>query len=137
MTSPRKLPDNYRFVQELIHEHGSGTHLTPSDLLALARRRRPSFGYATLYRALGRLRDLGLIAEVSLPGADAAAYEAVAPEHAHFRCARCGLIADVPFALPPATLREIAERERIDVTGVAITFNGVCADCRAPSPTAS
>jgi len=137
MTSPRKLPENYRFVQDLIHEHGTRTHLTPSDLLALARFRRPRFGYATLYRALGRLRDLGLVAEVSLPGADAAVYEAVASEHAHFRCARCGLIADVPFALSPATLREIATRERIDVTGAAISFNGVCADCRVPSPIAS
>ena len=45
-------------------------------MLALARFRRPRFGYATLYRALGRLRDLGLVAEVSLPGADAAVYEA-------------------------------------------------------------
>lgn len=129
-SNSRRLPENYQFVYELLKRHAAGTHLSPGEILIEVRRSRPRFGYATLYRALARLRDLGLISEVAIAGAEAAAYEPAAPDHAHFRCTGCGRIDDVPFTLAPSTVREIAERQHVDVIGVTLTFNGICADCR-------
>ena len=76
-TSRRRpaLPKNYQLIYEIVERSGIGRHLTSSDIYAKALKRRPGIGFSTVYRGLERLRDLGMVSELHVPGTDAAAYE--------------------------------------------------------------
>jgi Fe2+ or Zn2+ uptake regulation protein len=127
--SARSLPQNYRLIYEIVAESGIGRHLTPSEIYAKAIERRPGIGFSTVYRGLERLRKLGLVSELSMPGVDAAAYEPSGPRHAHFRCSECGKIEDVPYAIPPRTIKALALRHGFKIESERLTFDGRCRMC--------
>lgn len=129
MTPP--LPKNYRLIYEIVEKSGIGRHLTPTEIYAKARKRRPGIGISTVYRGLERLRDRGLVSELHVPGSDAATYEPAGPPHAHFRCGRCGQIQDVAFAIPAQTLNALARQHRFKIETERVTFQGRCAACKA------
>jgi Fe2+ or Zn2+ uptake regulation protein len=124
------LAKNYRLVHEIVQEQGPGVHLTMADVHELALRRRGGLGFTTVYRALNKLRDLGLVSEIMLPGADRAYYEAVAPAHAHFRCDNCGRVDDIEYLPPERSVREIAGRYDIEIRETLLSLHGRCAACR-------
>jgi len=124
------MTKNHRIVLEVVRERGRGTHLSMNDVHALARESQPRIGFTTVYRALARLRDEGLVAEIRLPGADAAYFEPAGPSHAHFRCSRCGAVRDITYALPPGATEDIARREGVDIRDISLSFHGTCANCR-------
>lgn len=123
------LPKNYQLIFDIVEESGVGRHLTPSDIYAKARRRQAGIGFSTVYRGLERLRDLGLVAELHVPGVDAATYEPAGPRHAHFRCSKCGAIEDVAYAIPARTLRTLAQEHGFEIDGERVSFEGRCARC--------
>jgi Fur family transcriptional regulator, ferric uptake regulator len=123
------LPKNYQLIYEIVEESGIGRHLTPAQIYAKAFKRRPGIGFSTVYRGLERLRDLGLVSELSVPGADAAAYEPAGPHHAHFRCTACGEIEDVAYAIPARTLKLLARKHGFKIEGERVTFDGRCEAC--------
>ncbi len=72
MASPKQppLPKNYRLIYDIVEASGAGRHLTSSEIYAKARKRRPGIGFSTVYRGLERLRNLGLVSELHVPGVD-------------------------------------------------------------------
>ena len=133
MASPVQppLPKNYQLIYDIVATSGIGCHLTPSEIYAKARERRPGIGFSTVYRGLQRLRDSGLVSELVVPGAESATYEPAGPRHAHFRCAACGVVEDVAYAIPKRTLRALAQQHGLEITTDVVTFEGRCAACRA------
>lgn len=125
------LPKNYRLIYEIVEESGIGRHLTSSEIYAKALKRRPGIGVSTVYRGLERLRDLGLVSELHIPGADGAAYEPAGPRHAHFRCNACGNIEDVAYAVPTRTIKALASQHGFKIESERLTFVGRCAACGA------
>jgi Fe2+ or Zn2+ uptake regulation protein len=123
------LPKNYQLIYQIVQESGIGRHLRSSEIYAMARKRRPGIGLTTVYRGLERLRDLGFVSELQVPGADAAVYEPSGPRHAHFRCSECGTISDVAFALPARTLDKIAAQHGFEIQRERVTFEGRCPRC--------
>jgi Fe2+ or Zn2+ uptake regulation protein len=113
-----------------VHEHGLGQHLTTADVHALAKKAQPAIGFTTVYRALNRLRRLGLVAEVRVPGADVTYYESPAEPHAHFRCDVCGRIDDLDFRLPADAVARLAGLHGVEVRETLVTLSGRCAACR-------
>jgi Fe2+ or Zn2+ uptake regulation protein len=125
-----RLAKNYRLVNEILREQGPGMHMSVADVHALAQKRRPGIGFTTVYRALARLRTLGLVSEILLPGADSAFYEPAASPHAHFRCEVCGTVHDINYVLSQRTVDELARKHDADVTDVSLTLHGRCANCK-------
>ncbi len=125
-----RLPKNYQLIHDIVQDSGRGRHLTVSDVFAQATARRPGIGYSTVYRGLGRLRELGLISEIVVPGALSATYEPAAERHAHFFCTSCGAIEDVDYALPARVLRSVADTSGFEVAAGSVTFEGLCRNCR-------
>jgi Fur family transcriptional regulator, ferric uptake regulator len=123
------LPKNYQLIYEIVEESGFGRHLTSSEIYAQALKRRPGIGFSTVYRGLERLRDLGLVSELNVPGVDAATYEPSGPRHAHFRCSECGEIEDVAYAIPARTLKTLALEHGFKIESERVTFEGRCAAC--------
>ncbi len=129
-TANLRLAKNYRLVNDILREQERGTHLSVADLYALARARRPGIGFTTVYRALARLRELGLVSEILLPGADNAYYEMATSAHAHFLCERCGSVCDVHYVLSPGIIEDLAQKHDAQINDVSLTLHGLCATCR-------
>jgi len=125
-----RLAKNYQLVYEIVRAQGRGRHLATADVFDMAKRRRLGIGYTTVYRALARLRDSGLICEILLPGADSAYYEVAGEAHAHFRCDRCGHVADVDYVPSKRVVAELAKRHEFEVSDVLLSLHGRCARCR-------
>lgn len=124
-----RLPGNHHLIHEVVCELPPGAHATVGEVFAAARQRRPRIGFSTVYRALARLRDLGLVAEVRVPGRGPAVYEPSRSSHAHFLCDRCGTVDDVDYALPAPILDEIAQRCGKGIAGAFLTLHGTCGRC--------
>lgn len=123
------LPKNYQLIYTIVEESGIGRHLTSAEIYSKALKRRPGIGYSTIYRGLERLRDLGLVSELFVPGTDAATYEPSGPPHAHFRCSECGTIEDVAYAVPARTRKTLAQDHGFEIESERVTFEGRCAAC--------
>jgi Fe2+ or Zn2+ uptake regulation protein len=124
-----RLAKNHAIVYDVMRAHGIGTHLTAAQVFDQAKARRPSIGETTVYRALARLRELGLLSEISLPGSDSAYYELAGNAHAHFKCARCGRVDDVDYVLAPSVIDELARKHAADIGEVQLSLHGICASC--------
>jgi Fe2+ or Zn2+ uptake regulation protein len=124
------LPKNYQLVYDIVEESGVGRHLTTAEIYAEALKRKPGVGFSTVYRGLERLRDLGLVSELYVPGADAATYEPAGLRHAHFRCSTCAIIEDVDFAIAPGTIKKLALQHGFSIKNESVTFEGLCARCK-------
>lgn len=131
--SGARLAKNYQLVYEIIQEQASGTHLAMPEVHALARARRSSIGFTTVYRALTRLRELGLVSEIRLPGASGAVYEPIRPGHAHFRCDACGRIDDIEYRPSASAVRGIARQAGVEISEVVLSLHGRCSACRTPA----
>ena len=125
------LAKNYRLVHEIVLEQGRGVHLTMTDVHQLARRKKRTIGFTTVYRALTRLRDLGLVSEIVLPGAGSAYYEPAGAMHAHFRCDACGKVDDVEYVPPKRSVQELSRRYGIEVRETLLSLHGLCKTCLA------
>ena len=129
MAKHAKLPTNYQLVREVVDESGPGRHMTMGDVFGEAVRRRPRIGFTTVYRGLIRLRDLGLIAEIHVPGAESATFEPAGPRHAHFRCTVCGRIEDVAYAVSARARAQVAAEQHAIIDDSVVTFRGRCKRC--------
>ncbi|MCX2184805.1 transcriptional repressor [Streptomyces sp. SKN60] len=118
-----------RVVAEVLD--GEHIHLTADEVLARATARLPEISRATVYNTLGELVSLGEVIEVSGVGR-AKRYDPNAHrDHQHLVCAGCGTVRDVH---PEGDLLEglpAAERFGFTVTGVEITYRGLCPVCGA------
>ncbi|MEO6913215.1 MAG: Fur family transcriptional regulator [Candidatus Baltobacteraceae bacterium] len=128
---PARLAKNYRLVYDVVAEQGIGTHLAMADVHALARRRQPSIGFTTVYRALARLREMDLISEILLPGADSAYYEPSGEAHAHFRCDVCGKVEDVNYRLNKRIVADLARKQGVEIKEVLLSLHGRCSACKS------
>ena len=132
--APQRLAKNYRLIHDIVRRQGRGIHLSVADVYARAKKRRPGIGFTTVYRALARLRDLALISEIRLPGAEGVYYEAAGEAHAHFRCDLCGCVKDIPYVPSKRIVAQLAQRNAIEVKDVLLSLHGRCASCREREP---
>ena len=126
----KRLPNNYRLINDIVHQQPPGTHLSMADVYAIAKARRQRIGFTTVYRALSRLRDLGAIAEIRLPGADSAYYEAAGDAHVHFRCDICCCVKDIAYVPSKRVVTQLAKQHRIEVNDILLSLHGRCTNCR-------
>ena len=100
--------------------------LTPNEICAQARRRIPSLGIATVYRALKQLVAEGQVRVIELPGL-APHYESADRHHHHFfLCQECERLFDLSGCLQEVTsLAPSGFRVRQH----EIVLYGECASC--------
>jgi Fur family ferric uptake transcriptional regulator len=109
---------------------GSNEHFSLDELLEAARARDSGIGYATVYRTLKLLTELGLAHELRF-GEGQTRYEAAdVDHHDHLLCTRCGAI--VEFEEPEIeTLQiDVARRHGFRLETHRMELYGVCARCQ-------
>ncbi|ARU63389.1 hypothetical protein CBW65_22145 [Tumebacillus avium] len=85
---------------------------------------------ATVYNTLHRLKELGVIRELSY-GDMSSRYDGNDSEHAHLVCEGCGKVSDVPC--PPKSSLEMPELAALGyaVGSYRLEFYGICPSCQA------
>ncbi|MFF1413276.1 Fur family transcriptional regulator [Streptomyces sp. NPDC058289] len=122
-----RMTSQRRVVAEVLD--GDHVHLTADEVHARAVERLPEISRATVYNALGELVSLGEVMEVTTDGR-AKRYDPNAHHpHQHLVCSGCGLIRDVHPTGDPLAGLPTEERFGFAVSGVEVTYRGLCASC--------
>lgn len=122
-----RMTSQRRVVAEVLD--GDHVHLTADEVHARAVERLPEISRATVYNALGELVSLGEVLEVTTDGR-AKRYDPNAHHpHQHLVCSGCGLIRDVHPDGDPLAGLPAEERFGFTVSGVEVTYRGLCASC--------
>ena len=115
-----------------VYEELSARHDHPSaeTLYAALKKDYPSLSLATVYKTLQTLAEMGVVARVDSPSAQAR-YDAIVQTHHHAVCSACGKIEDLFDArldkLPaPSTTGFVP-------SGHSVHFHGLCAKCAKPA----
>lgn len=126
-----RLSAQRRAVAEVLV--GPHVHLSAEEILDRARRRLPEVSRATVYNTLNELVAMGELGEVDVVDGPKRYDPNVRERHDHLVCDGCNAIRDVPArgrapALPDAV------RAGYLVSGVEVTYRGLCPDCAARHP---
>lgn len=104
---------------------GNPHHPTVEDIAGDVRSIAPGVSLSTVYKILNEFAELGLVREVSLPGA--VRFDPNTDEHMHLVCEGCGGITDIE--IPPG-LRETIERSGItDPERIDVLVRTTCVTC--------
>jgi Fur family ferric uptake transcriptional regulator len=113
---------------------GSTGHLSLDELLALARERDEGIGYATVYRTLKLLTDLGLAHERQFSDGHTRYEPADDEHHDHLICTRCGAIVEFEEPAIEALQEAVAARHGYLLRSHRMELYGLCPRCHAASP---
>jgi Fur family transcriptional regulator, ferric uptake regulator len=131
-------------LREAGHRSGSGRRavievlgrrgclMSAHDILDELRAGGRGIGFATVYRALETLNELGLVRRVD-PGTGSAAYEPVHPSgehHHHVVCDRCGDVAPFSDDALERAIHELSRRIGREIEGHEVVLRGSCTACR-------
>ncbi|MEV7520337.1 Fur family transcriptional regulator [Streptomyces sp. NPDC091371] len=129
-----RMTSQRRVVAEVLE--GEHVHLTADEVHARAAGLLPEISRATVYNVLSELVSLGEVAEVSAHGR-AKRYDPNAHHpHQHLVCSGCGIIRDVHPTGDPLAGLPARERFGFTVSGVEVTYRGLCPECAAGRPQA-
>ncbi len=98
------------------------------DLVAELGAREVAADFSSVFRALGRLVDDGVVRRVQL-GDGKARFEAAGEHHEHVRCDRCGAVGAVPGCVVHNVVPRVQEATGFRVTGHQLLFSGLCPQC--------
>ncbi len=110
------------------------SYVTAQDLHVSLLRVQPHLGLATVYRTLELLVDCGLAETFPQPNNEMRYAFCSARHHHHLVCKRCGLVAEVPGCALQPVERELERQSHFAITDHALTFFGMCQECRDGSP---
>ena len=84
--------------------------------------------FSTVYRAVQRLVDEGVVRRLEL-ASSGARFEAATDHHEHIQCERCGAVAAVTGSVLSGAVPEVEQLTGYHVTGRQVLFRGVCPRC--------
>ncbi|MDQ3936614.1 MAG: transcriptional repressor [Actinomycetota bacterium] len=119
-----------RAVIEVLARHDC--LMTANDILAELQGGGHPIGFATVYRALETLTELGLVRRVDA-GTGSAAYEPLDPSgehHHHVVCDRCGEVTPFVDEELERSIARLSRRLGGDIHSHEVTLRGACAGCR-------
>jgi Fe2+ or Zn2+ uptake regulation protein len=106
----------------------SKNHPSAAQVYTELRKAMPSISLGTIYRALGVLKEQGLIQE--LPYGGFSRYDGRTDLHYHITCLSCGRVSDVEAEVDGEALVHGARAPGFQVTGHRLEFYGYCSRCQ-------
>jgi Fur family ferric uptake transcriptional regulator len=111
-------------------------HYSVEELHAAVRKVNPRVGYATVYRTLKLLKEVGLAAERHFDDGQARyePTEETAQHHDHIICERCGKIVEFNSEALETQQQRIARFLGFVLSRHRLELYGICTDCREGRP---
>lgn len=104
--------------------------LGPMDLFDLGRREYPKMGLVTVYRALDKLEELGLVQRVHQANG-CHAYLRAANGHEHILlCTRCGRVVYFAGDDLSALIASVSQQSGFTIQEHWLQLHGLCANCQ-------
>ena len=105
-------------------------HLRIEEIAEAAARSDPAVHRSTVYRALDRLCDLGVVQHIHL-GHGATAYHLTddVAAHPHAQCRRCGRVQDLPVDLLAVVSARLADVDDFVLDDTHVALSGLCGEC--------
>jgi len=108
---------------------GNVEHPSAEDVYKELAQKYPTISYATIYKTLETLREIGELVEVNIDP-HKKRYDPLTEPHHHFRCVSCGRIEDIsPKEVPMPPIHEKVQK-KYGIVSVCIYFHGLCSACR-------
>ncbi len=105
-------------------------HVSIDELLRRVRLTHPSVGYATVYRTLRLLKEIGIADERHF-GDGKALYEPIGEHHHdHLICTRCGKIVEFENDAIETLQLGVAREHGFVISGHKMELYGLCSDCQ-------
>jgi Fur family ferric uptake transcriptional regulator len=112
----------------------SDQHFSLDQILALARERDGGIGYATVYRTLKLLTELGLAHERHFSDGQTRYEAADGMHHDHLICTRCGTIVEFEQDRIEELQQEVAREYGFELLNHRMELYGICPSCQKLSP---
>ncbi len=109
--------------------HSAGTHLSPTEIFATAKKEFPRLTEPTVYRTLDFLTENGLVRPAHR-GNGHHVYEIARHEHHHLVCRVCGGEVEVEHKVLAKLYRELETASGYRLTDSHVTFFGLCPGCQ-------
>ncbi len=116
-----------RIAEEFFKKH---QHLTVDELLAKVRRLDPTIGYATVYRTLKILTEMGLASKREFGGGRARFEQGTSHHHDHLICLHCGAIQEFVNPKIERLQETICKRHRFRLLNHKMELYGHCRRCQ-------
>ena len=111
-------------------------HLTAQDIGTAVQAAHPAIHASTIYRALDRLSEAGMVSHLHV-GHAPIVYHLGHDHHGHLVCGRCGTVLDVPATLLRPVARQVARDYGFTVEPSHLALGGLCSGCAAAPSTSS
>ena len=106
-------------------------HLSAADLYSLVRKKYPSIGYATVYRAMKVVCDAGLAIEVDFGDGVARFEHKYGHEHHdHLVCLKCGRFIEAVEPKIEKLQEALARKHKFTATSHKMQIFGTCNRCK-------
>ena len=109
-------------------------HFSHDELLALAREKDPGIGYATVYRTLKLLAELGLANELHFDDGHTRFEVADGEHHDHLICIKCSKIVEFEHEQIEKLQEQVAKEHGFKLIHHRMELYGVCPDCEKDTP---
>jgi Fur family ferric uptake transcriptional regulator len=115
-------------IMEIIR-NGKG-HLDADEVYRQAKKKQPRLSLSTVYRALQKLKGLGLIEELHFDEAHHHYEIKSLTEHHHLLCLGCGKVIEFKYPLARLVKKNAFEAKDFEITCSEVRMTGYCADCQ-------
>ena len=120
---------NQRVLLLEIIRQGEG-HLDAFEIYRRAREKQPRLSLSTVYRALQKFKNLGLVEEVHFDENHHHYEVKPSAEHHHLVCLGCGRVIEFHYPLARQVRRNVPEAKDFDIIGTEVRMTGYCSRCR-------
>ena len=104
-------------------------HFSHDDLLALAREKDPGIGYATVYRTLKLLAELGLASELHFDDGHTRFEASDGEHHDHLICIQCAKIVEFEMDEIERLQEQVAKDHGFKLIHHRMELYGICPSC--------
>ncbi len=110
----------------------AGSHPSAKELYHVAHRQGASVSFATVYNTLEKLASLGVLTELTFPGAPAR-FDLNMRPHVNLVCLNCGTIVDVLSSQLARVMGIVGKASGFEVRSQRLDVYGRCAQCQGTS----
>ena len=126
----RRTRPRERILTRLAELAASGQDFTVEALWHDLQQFDPRLGRATVFRAVEKLVELGLINRIEFADGSHTYRACEDIHHHHLTCSKCHRVVEVDVCIPEEQLADIGQKNDFSIEGHSLAIFGLCADCR-------